>query len=99
MPREDDEGEEGDATGAASVAQATAAARADLQTGGDVEAEVRALVAKARSRLDSVKLTMEDNGSKLKILQKGFRELKGLQSNAAQEQQKTLGSLMVGAKS
>mmetsp|Transcript_27612 Transcript_27612/g.82342 ORF Transcript_27612/g.82342 Transcript_27612/m.82342 type:complete len:103 (-) Transcript_27612:168-476(-) len=65
----------------------------------DLESEVAALIAKARSRLEGVRTVMEDNGAKLKTLQNGFKVLKKQQANAAREQQQSIGQLMNGLHS
>mmetsp|Transcript_120157 Transcript_120157/g.285498 ORF Transcript_120157/g.285498 Transcript_120157/m.285498 type:complete len:91 (-) Transcript_120157:228-500(-) len=62
----------------------------------DIDDEIQALVTKAKQRLEGVSKTMEDNGSKLKKLQKGFSDLKRQQAHVAREQQQVIGSLQNG---
>eukprot|EP00435_Cladocopium_sp_Y103_P064528 s24_g26.t1 len=56
----------------------------------DIDEEISALISKARQRLEGVSKTMEDNGGKLKKLEKGFSDLKRQQAHVAREQQQEL---------
>ncbi|CAE7358342.1 unnamed protein product [Symbiodinium sp. CCMP2592] len=62
----------------------------------DIDDEIQALITKARQRLEGVTKTMEDNGEKLKKLQKGFSDLKRQQAHVSREQQQVIGSLQNG---
>mmetsp|Transcript_71256 Transcript_71256/g.157311 ORF Transcript_71256/g.157311 Transcript_71256/m.157311 type:complete len:93 (-) Transcript_71256:134-412(-) len=62
----------------------------------DIDEEISALISKARQRLEGVSKTMEDNGGKLKKLEKGFSDLKRQQAHVAREQQQVIGSLQNG---
>mmetsp|Transcript_1754 Transcript_1754/g.3154 ORF Transcript_1754/g.3154 Transcript_1754/m.3154 type:complete len:91 (-) Transcript_1754:118-390(-) len=62
----------------------------------DIDDEIAALITKARQRLEGVTTTMDDNGEKLKKLQKGFSDLKRQQAHVAREQQQVIGSLQNG---
>mmetsp|Transcript_44197 Transcript_44197/g.104631 ORF Transcript_44197/g.104631 Transcript_44197/m.104631 type:complete len:100 (-) Transcript_44197:90-389(-) len=64
----------------------------------DVEAEIMALVAKAKSRLEGVSTVIEENGNRLKTLHKGFRDLRRQQAHVAREQLQAIGSLEHGLK-
>mmetsp|Transcript_974 Transcript_974/g.773 ORF Transcript_974/g.773 Transcript_974/m.773 type:complete len:94 (+) Transcript_974:71-352(+) len=90
MPQEDDDDDHEDA-------------RREQQDAGlsgqgkkDIEVEVRALISKARSRLEGVRTTMDDNGQRLKTMQKGFKDLKKQQAHFAKEQQQAIGQLQNG---
>eukprot|EP00441_Pelagodinium_beii_P041680 CAMPEP_0197650684 /NCGR_PEP_ID=MMETSP1338-20131121/31095_1 /TAXON_ID=43686 ORGANISM="Pelagodinium beii, Strain RCC1491" /NCGR_SAMPLE_ID=MMETSP1338 /ASSEMBLY_ACC=CAM_ASM_000754 /LENGTH=94 /DNA_ID=CAMNT_0043225141 /DNA_START=61 /DNA_END=345 /DNA_ORIENTATION=- len=65
----------------------------------DVEQEIQMLIAKAKNRLEGVTSVMEDNGSRIKTLQKGFKELKRQQDHVTREQNQTIGNLQNGLKS
>eukprot|EP00438_Fugacium_kawagutii_P030920 Skav202922 [mRNA] locus=scaffold1565:228175:231531:- [translate_table: standard] len=62
----------------------------------DIDEEISALISKARQRLEGVSKTMEDNGGKLKKLEKGSSDLKRQQAHVAREQQQVIGSLQNG---
>uniref|UniRef100_A0A7S2QC78 Uncharacterized protein n=1 Tax=Zooxanthella nutricula TaxID=1333877 RepID=A0A7S2QC78_9DINO len=88
---EDDAGEDGSPKGGASPG-------GDAGEGGkkDIETEIRQILAKARGRLDGVRSVQEENATRLKTLQKGFKDLKRQQNHVTREQQQALGQLQGG---
>mmetsp|Transcript_5938 Transcript_5938/g.9657 ORF Transcript_5938/g.9657 Transcript_5938/m.9657 type:complete len:94 (+) Transcript_5938:52-333(+) len=62
----------------------------------DIEVEIRGLIAKARSRLEATSNIMNENSTRLKTLQKGFRELKRQQGVCSRDQMQAIGQLECG---
>mmetsp|Transcript_107342 Transcript_107342/g.269230 ORF Transcript_107342/g.269230 Transcript_107342/m.269230 type:complete len:103 (-) Transcript_107342:86-394(-) len=94
-PKEDDDEGEEDAH-ATAVRQGSQ--EADAGDGGkkDIEAEIQALIAKARSRIEAVRSVEEENAGRLKTLQTGFKDLKRQQIHVAREQQQKIGEMQNG---
>merc|ERR1712118_594397 len=96
-----DHDEDEDAGAASDPTRSEGARRTSLLASApkDGEAEIKALIAKARGKVDSIQEKIDENAGNLKQLKDEFRQLKRQQNHLAREQQSSINLLECGLAS
>eukprot|EP00746_Dinoflagellata_sp_MGD_P070763 gnl/MRDRNA2_/MRDRNA2_28924_c0_seq1.p1 gnl/MRDRNA2_/MRDRNA2_28924_c0~~gnl/MRDRNA2_/MRDRNA2_28924_c0_seq1.p1 ORF type:complete len:101 (+),score=34.59 gnl/MRDRNA2_/MRDRNA2_28924_c0_seq1:64-366(+) len=97
----DDHEDEDARADAADANRSNEARRTSLLAGApkDAEAEIKALIAKARAKVDGIQEKIDENAGSLKQLKDEFRQLKRQQNHLAREQQSSINLLECGLAS